>query len=157
MIEAKQTTTPRGTWVLMGPDFLYSGQVRNCQAHVPRGCTPRRECQVPHSTQTQHPRPWLVCSGTENSAPLDCPRIVYLTSASSRKPMVVAVSNSTYSNSGAPQRPRSAFVQKTLGGQRGPAKTHSCLTGFIHFYFFALFSCQGFTTQFRLPWNSYQS
>lgn len=120
----------------MGPDFLYSGQVRNCQAHVPRGCTPRRECQVPHSTQTQHPRPWLVCSGTENSAPLDCPRIVYLTSASSRKPMVVALSNSTYSNSGAPQRPRSAFVQKTLGGQRGPAKTHSCLTGFIHFYFF---------------------
>lgn len=69
MIEAKQTTTPRGTWVLMGPDFLYSGQVRNCQEHVPRGCTPSRECQVPHSTQTQHPRPWLVCSGTENSAP----------------------------------------------------------------------------------------
>lgn len=29
--------------------------------------------------------------------------------------MVVAPSNSTYYNSGAPQRPRSAFVQKTLG------------------------------------------
>lgn len=53
--------------------------------------------------------------------------------------MVVALSNSTYYNSDTPQWPRSAFVQKTLGSQRGPAKTHSCLAGFIHFYFLLYF------------------
>lgn len=73
----------------------------------------------------------------QRTAPRVCPRIFHLTSASSRKPMVVALSNSTYYNSGTVQP--SCRRPWSQGGQRGPTKTHSCSAGFIHFYFLLYF------------------
>lgn len=102
----------------MGPDFLGYSTTFSCTQAKRETASHTCPGVAPHSIQTRHPRPWLVCSGTENSALRDCPRIIYRTSASSRKPMVVALSSNTYCNSGAPRWPRSALVQKTLTGHR---------------------------------------
>lgn len=156
MTEAKQTTTPRGTWVLMGPDFL--GDSTTFSRTQAKRETASHTCPgvAPHSTQTRHPRPWLVCSGAKKQCTPGLSQNHFLdrTSASSRKPMVVALSSSTYYNSGAPRWPRSAFMQKTLvtgwparpQDPQLPGRFHPCL-------FSTLFSCQGFTTQFGLGWN----
>lgn len=125
----KKTTTPRGTWVPMGPDFLGDSSTFSCTearwetaSHTCPEIAPRAgSVRFPILPRASTPGPGL--------SVLVHPTIIYLTSsASSRKPVGIALANiNNVLTMEIPQWHCPTSVQTTWGTRRVSGATHAVL------------------------------